>query len=193
MPDCVDFYAMVRKEHAEKFCEHVDFRPEDAEDRGNGWVEFRDDQMPWGGEEACEKAAKDGVDFIAEHGQHYMWPAAWMIGHQSEYFHLVVPYYEGGGWPTIPVSKSTSGWWLDPHERDAVLKPLEIAEQYAKEAEAEMWSGYIPPDEPDFGEMLEARLDCLNNETIIREMGFHDPENVGLLLDYIRVKLSEEE
>jgi hypothetical protein len=45
----------------------------------------------------------------------------------------------------------------------------------------------------DFVEMLEARLDCLANETIIDEMALYDPEQMDLLLTYLRGKMAREE
>lgn len=182
MPDCVDFTAVVRTAHIEEFSKHLDIDPDFFESMGNGWSRAYEESMPWGGDDACEKAAKAGLEFVAEHGQHYMFPGAWMVGHKGEYFHIVTPQYEGGGDPTIPLKKSKDGWHVHPSDLDTTMEALQIVEQYSSESGAHGFSGVLREEERDLGEQVaELIAHGLNDDEILNRVNFTHKGMLGLV------------
>lgn len=185
MTERVSVHVSIYDGDAVRFCEVYGEEPEMTTKIGpNGWVEMDFGAIAGAGEEERKEAAKLGIRFFGYHHACDDHPAAIFCsdGDGELYSWLGMKVYDG-------FVRPVSVWTLDKDKLEAYAEPHDGLVTVFQELYTAAWAP--PPDEEelDFGGMLEARLDCLNNETIIREMSFHDTENVDLLLDYIRVLL----
>jgi hypothetical protein len=165
-------------------CDILGAEPETSDPFGKGWVKMSFTECNWALEEERQDAANKGMKFFGYHGSvPGAYPAAIFASWGDGILYQAVHLDDDRMSPVVHLLESTLD--VDQEELNCVKEAYSVYLNILEEA-----LGPRKDKDMDFGEQLEARLDCLDNETIIREMGFHDTENVDLLLDYIRVKLT---
>jgi len=144
------------------------------------FMTMTDDQANYGSYEDLENAAKVGLIFYGynSHGDEYSARKFASDGDGELYFVKCLEEEEGTLSPVVGVGPSGEA---DPEFLHNVRKCLGVYNRVKALA-------FPSEEEGNFGVMLEARLDCLDNDTVMQEMALYDLDNVGMLLDYIRLK-----
>lgn len=131
--------------------------------------------------EVLEMAAREGLVFYGYSTPGGDYPASQFSSNgDGELYCVPGLWRDGSGYEPVIVVSQTGG--IVPSEIANVRTCLAVYRQVRAMAFPEEEESY------DFGDMLEARLDCIDNDAIIDEMGLNDPEVMGMLLDYIRIK-----
>jgi hypothetical protein len=188
MSERVSVHVSLHKIDVARFCEVYGEEPEMTRDIGpNEWVEMDFGPISGAGEEERRTAAAKGIMFFGYHWACDDHPAAVFCstGDGELYSWLGMKVYDG----TI---RPVSVWTLDKDKLESYAEPHNDVIDAFQEVYKAAWE---EPKEEDFSfeGMLEARLDCLDNKTIIEEMGLYDPEVVSQLLDYLRTALGNME
>lgn len=186
MSERVAVYVSIYEYDAAQFCEIVGDEPEFSGPFGTeGWVELTFSPCAGAMEEERKEAARQGLVFFGRHhGCTDHTAAVFCSNGDGELYSVTAVEIQG---EIIPVT--THEWHPEKGFRDLPM------DDGVKATFEEVWlraRGGTKEEDMDFGERLEANLKCSSNEKVIDQMGFHDPENVELLLAYIRVKLGKE-
>ena len=166
------------KLQVDQLCDILGAEPEISGNWGDGWQSMSFEECNYALEEERKDAASKGLVFLGHHGPvQGAYPGALFASNGDGQLYQVVHMDDDDLTPVVPLTTELSVCTTALKQvRKAYGAYLDLLEEARGHSE------------PDFGEMLEARLDCLNNEAIIDELGLHDPEQVGMLLDYIRIK-----
>lgn len=166
-----------------ELCEILGDEPETTQLYGkNRWVQMGFSECNAALEDERMEAARQGHAFFGWHFAGDDYPAALFASNGDGELYQVLAMNPGGGGGVEPAVLVDLNGNLKDLEgaRTALAVYRYVREMAVLEKDKDM----------DFGERLESKLDCLDNEAVINELDLHDTENVSLLLDYIRVTLS---
>lgn len=161
---------------AGRLCDILRDEPEEKEPIGtNGWIRMGFPECAADSEEERKEAAQEGVMFYGYHCAGDNYPAALFASNgDGELYRVAGLASQYGVDPVVVVSMK--GDPVDLMRARTVLAVYRSVKGEALEVS----------DDLDFGEKLESSLASDDNAGVIDELGLHDPENMDLILDYIR-------
>lgn len=180
MGDRVSLTAYVREEGAKLFAESLGESVEDMRPHTPGWMVYEYDEVDGGGETECRDAAEAGCEFFAVHGAHYMYPGAWMCGHEGKFYLITATGYGSPDDPMVPL-RCNEGfeWTIQRDDLDYCMRGLGLILHMSMEAKVQGFGAPDPTSE-DFSEMLAGFFAHGLEDTEVLER--LDPDTAGEML-----------